>query len=205
MGWQTLLIVFLLLFSSACIGQVGESMSLKGKKIAMIIAPQNFRDEEFNIPYSHFSEKGATVDVFSTKKGTAKGMFGTNVEVNKTIGGLDVSEYDAIVFVGGAGTPIVRKEERALEIAREAVEQNKVLAAICWAPTILAKAGVLDGKKATVWVGDDPEYGMKTSKVLEKFNATFTGEGYTVDGSIVTADGPVNAENFAKEIAKLLS
>ncbi|MEM2948117.1 MAG: DJ-1/PfpI family protein [Candidatus Anstonellales archaeon] len=180
-------------------------MALKGKRIAMIIAPENFRDEEFNIPYKYFTNKGAVVDVFSTKKGTARGMFGTTVSVNKTIQELGVSNYDAIVFVGGAGTPTVRKEERAIEIAQEAVEQDKVLGAICWAPTILAKAGVLEGKNATVWVGDDPEYGMRTDKVLEKFGATFSGEGYTVDGKIVTANGPANAENFAKAIEKLLS
>jgi protease I len=197
--------VFFLFCLFACVQQGGEGMPLKGKKIAMIIAPENFRDEEFKIPYTYFTEKGATVDVFSTKKGTARGMFGTTVSVNKTLRDLNVSKYDAIVFVGGAGTPIVRKEERAIEIAKEAVEQGKVLGAICWAPTILAKAGVLEGKKATVWVGDDPEYGMRTDQVLKKYGAIFTGEGYTVDGNIVTANGPANAENFAREIAELLS
>ncbi len=180
-------------------------MALKGKKIAMIIAPENFRDEEFQIPYDYFTERGATVDVFSTRKGTAKGMFGTTVSVNKTLSDLDAGRYDAIIFVGGAGTPTVRKEERAIEIARKAVERDKVLAAICWAPTILAKAGVLEGKKATVWVGMDDEYGMRTDEVLKKYGAIFTGEGYTVDGKIVTANGPANAENFAREITQLLS
>lgn len=180
-------------------------MPLKGKKVAMIIAPENFRDEEFNIPYKHLTGKGAVVDVFSTRKGTARGMFGTTVSVNRTIDELNVSEYDAIVFVGGAGTSIVRKEKRALEIAKEAVKEDKVLGAICWAPTILAKAGVLKGKNATVWLGNDPEYGMRTDKVLEKFGATYSGEGYTVDGKIITADGPTNAENFAKAIEKLIS
>ncbi len=205
MNWQTLLIAFFLLFSFACIEQGGETMPLNGKRIAIIIAPENFRDEEFQIPYNYFTERKAQVDVFSTKKGTARGMFGATVSVNKTIDELNVSEYDAIVFVGGAGTPIVRKEERALEIAREAAEQDKVLAAICWAPTILAKAGVLEGKKASVWVGVDNEYRMRTDEVLKKYGAIFTGEGYTVDGNIVTATGPAEAENFAKEIAALLS
>ena len=180
-------------------------MELKGKKVAMIIAPENFRDEEFQIPYDYFTKGGAAVEIFSTKKGTAKGMFGTTVTINKTLNDLDVNKYDAIVFVGGAGTPIVRKEDRALEIAKKAAEEKKVLGAICWAPTILAKAGVLEGKKATVWVGDDPEYGMRTDQVLKKYGAIFTGEGYTVDGNIVTANGPANAENFAREIAELLS
>ncbi|MGC8899757.1 MAG: DJ-1/PfpI family protein [Candidatus Micrarchaeia archaeon] len=180
-------------------------MPLNGKRIAMVIAPENFRDEEFQVPYDYFTERGASVDVFSTRKGKVKGLLGTSFEVNKTLNDLNVSKYDAIVFVGGPGTPTVRKEERALEIARKAAEQDKILAAICWAPTILAKAGVLEGKKASVWVGMDNEYGMRTDEVLKKYGAIFTGKGCTVDGNIVTASGPAEAENFAREITKLLS
>ncbi len=99
---------------------------------------------------------------------------------------------------------MLRKEGRALEIARETLEAKKVLAAICWAPTILAKAGVLRGKRATVWVGADAEYGKKTSEVLEDFGAQYSDEGCVVDGKIVTADGPATAKKMAGEILKLL-
>ena len=184
----------------------GDGMgSLSGKRIAMIIAPENYRDEEFQIPYEYFKEKGAEVDVFSTRKGTATGMLGGSFEVEKTLDELNVDEYDAIVFVGGSGTPIVRSNDTALKIAKEAAEKGKVLGAICWSPTVLAKAGVLKGKRATVWLGDDPEYGMKTSEVLEKYGAVYTGEGHTIDGNIVTAKGPRYAEYYAKDIEKLLT
>jgi protease I len=79
-----------------------------------------------------------------------------------------------------------------------------VLAAICWAPTILAKAGLLKGKKATVWVGPDAEYAKDTSEVLGDFGAEYVGKGCVVDGKVVTADGPATAKEMAQEIVKLL-
>ncbi len=179
-------------------------MDLKGKRIAMIIAPEKFRDEEFFIPYNFFNEHNAEVIVFSTRRGKATGMLGGSFNVEHDLSELNVDDFDAIVFVGGAGTPIVRSDNRALEIAKEAYAKGKIIGAICWSPTILAKAGILEGKKATVWHGHDPEYNTTTDKVLEMYGAKYTGEGYTVDGMIVTANGPSNAENYAKAIAKLL-
>ena len=73
-----------------------------------------------------------------------------------------------------------------------------------WGWGILAKAGVLDGKKATVWHGHDAEYGTTTNEVLEKFGAAVGSEGLVIDGRIVTADGPANARGFAEAIVKLL-
>lgn len=175
-----------------------------GKKIVMVIAPERFRDEELFVPKEYFEGKGVEVELASTKKGTCTGMMGGSAEATLTLDEVEVGGYDAVVFVGGGGTPLVRKEAKALEIARKTVEAGKVLGAICWAPTILAKAGVLKGKKATVWVGDDAEYGKKTPEVLEQFGAEYSKEGCVVDGKIVTADGPASAGRFAKEIAGLI-
>ena len=173
------------------------------KKILMIIPPENYRDEELDIPKEYFEGEGLSVVIASTKKGECHSMFGKRMEAELSMKDVDVNDYVAIVFVGGGGTPLVRSEEESTKIAREGVAAGKVIGAICWAPTILAKAGVLDGKNATVWHGNDAEYGMKTDDVLKKFGATVGSEGLVVDGKIVTADGPANAKGFAKAIVKL--
>lgn len=175
-----------------------------GKKILMVIAPENFRDEELFVPKEHFEGKGMEVTVASTKKGECIGARGRSANSDIMLDEVNVGDYDAFVFVGGGGTPIIRKEERALEIAREAAAKGKVLGAICWATTILAKAGVLEGKRATVWDGPDAEFGMKTSEYLEEQGATYSDEGFVVDGKIVTADGPAHAKEFAQAIEELL-
>ncbi|MCK4319624.1 DJ-1/PfpI family protein [Candidatus Micrarchaeota archaeon] len=179
-------------------------MNLEGKKVVMIIAPEKFRDEELFVPKEYLEGKGVEVTVASTKKGTCTGALGGTVEAEKTLGEVNVEEYNAVVFVGGGGTPVIRAEERALEIIKEAAKSGKIAAGICWASTTLAKAGVLEGKNATVWVGNDAEYGMETNKVLEKYGATYVDKPVVVDGNVVTAVGPSAAKEFAKEIEKLL-
>ncbi|MGI6393666.1 MAG: DJ-1/PfpI family protein [bacterium] len=177
---------------------------IENKKILMIIAPENFRDEEFEVPYNTFIEKGASVTVASLRKGIATGMFGAKFDVKTTLDEVDENNFDAVVFVGGAGVPEVRADKRAVEIAKNSVN-HKVLAAICWAPTILAKAGSVEKKNTTVWLGDDGEYGMPTDKVMEKYGAFYSEAEVVEDGNIVTGNGPDAAEKFANAIIKKLS
>ena len=181
-----------------------EENMLSGKKILMIIAHENFRDEEFNVPYKQFAGEGINVTVASTEKGTATGMFGATFNVSYSVDEVNESDFDGVVFVGGMGTPSVRANDRAVEIAKNSAGK-KVLSAICWAPTILAKADVVRGKKVTVWFGDDPEYGMKTSKVMENAGATFVNKEVVTDGNIVTGNGPNAAEKFADAVMEKLS
>jgi protease I len=180
------------------------AMKLEAKKILMIIAPEKFRDEEFEVPYKTFMDEGADVTVASLRKGVATGMFGSQFEVNTTLDEVNEKDFDAVVFVGGAGVPEVRADNRAVEIARNS-KDHKVLSAICWAPTILAKAGVVSGKKTTVWLGDDPEYGKKTSDVMEDSGAQFINENVVTDGNIVTGNGPHAAQEFADAVIKKLT
>jgi len=174
------------------------------KKILMIIPPEKYRDEELDIPKEYFESHGFGVVIASTKKGECHSMFGKHIESNLSMKEVDVNDYAAICFVGGGGTPLVRSEKESTKIATEGVGAGKVMGAICWAPTILAKAGVLNGKKATVWHGHDPEYGTTTDEVLEKFGAAVGSEGLVIDGRIVTADGPANAKGFAEAVVNLL-
>ena len=177
---------------------------LSGKKVLMIIAHENFRDEEFVVSYKQFLGEGIDVTVASTEKGEAKGMFGATFDVRYSLDEVNEADFDGIVFVGGMGTPSVRASKRAVEIAKNSAN-HKVLSAICWAPTILAKAGVVKGRKVTVWLGDDPEYGMKTSKVMENAGATFVNKEVVSDGNIVTGNGPNAAEKFADAVMEKLS
>ncbi|MEM2638356.1 MAG: DJ-1/PfpI family protein, partial [Candidatus Hadarchaeales archaeon] len=87
--------------------------------------------------------------------------------------------------------------KHALSIAKEAFSAGKVVGAICIAPVILANAGILKGRRATVWDGD-------FVKMLEAGGAKYTGKNVEVDGKIVTANGPHAAREFGKKIAELL-
>jgi protease I len=171
-------------------------LSKSNKKILMIIAHQNFRDEELLIPKKLFEKGGYSVVIASTSLKPSKGMLGAVVIPQILIDQVKVDEYDAIIFVGGVGAQEYFNHPIAHKIVKEAVNKDKILAAICIAPRILAEAGVLKGKKATVWASE--------GKTLEEKGAHYTGKPVEVDGNIVTASGPQAAEEFAKSIIKLL-
>lgn len=166
------------------------------KKILMIIAHKDFRDEELLIPKKMFEENGYKVVIASSSLEIAEGMLGAKVKPDILIEDVKVNEYKAIVFVGGVGAKEYFHNADALKIVKEAVKEKKVLGAICLAPRILAEAGVLKGKKATVWHSE--------SKFLETKGAIYTGNPVEVDGKIVTGAGPFAAKEFAKKILNLL-
>jgi protease I len=160
----------------------------------MIIAPQNFRDEELIHTREEFERAGGNVTVASISTDTAKGMFGAIAKPDITLDQVSVDEYDAIVFVGGSGAEVYFENPLAQNIARQGYSKNKLVTAICIAPSILANADLLQGKRATVWAGD------KYINILRSKGANYTGESVTKDNRIITANGPEAAREFGKTI-----
>lgn len=168
----------------------------------MIVAFKNFRDEEYFIPKEMFERAGAKVTTASTAVGTAIGVHGGETQSTEILEDLDVSNYDAVVFVGGAGSHALLDNADAHRIAQEAQKLDKVLAAICFAPTILARAGVLFGKKATVWSSPMDKSAVN---ILKEEGALYQETPVVVDGNLVTARGPEVAKEFGEEVMNLLS
>jgi protease I len=77
------------------------------------------------------------------------------------------------------------------------VDKDKILAAICIAPAILAHGGVLKDKRATVW--------KSQAQALKANAAIYTAKPVQIDGKIITADGPKSAHIFGRKIAELLA
>lgn len=169
---------------------------LQGRKILMIIASQNFRDEEFEEPYGLLKQCGADVRVASSAKTKAKGMLGKVVVPEMLIAEVKPEEYDCIIFVGGGGAKEYFNSGTAHEIARKAVEKGRILCAICIAPATLANAGVLKGKKATCF--------PSVAETLTQNGAAYTKQPVVRDGKIITASGPEAAKEFARTIVHAL-
>ena len=174
---------------------------LEGKKIAMIIAFRDFRDEEYLIPKKILESAGAEIVTVSTSLGEAIGKLGGEAEVNTLLENLKVENYDSILFIGGPGAFKYLDDETCHQIAREIIENNKVLGAICIAPAILAKAGVLEGKKATVW---SSVMDKSAVKMLKEAGAIYQDSPVVVDERIITASGPIAAKKFAEAIIETL-
>lgn len=169
-------------------------------KIAYLIAFRKFRDEEYFIPESIFKNSGHRVETFSSKKGAAIGSEGGSVEV-KDLKEIDPKKFDAIVIAGGEGAPKHLDKEEVYFLINEFYDRKKLVAAICISPIILAKAGLLVGRKATVWSSSLDKGAVKT---LKKYGANYVDDFVVCDGKIITGNGPQAAERFAKRVVENL-
>lgn len=111
-----------------------------------------------------------------------------NIPVDIALAQVRVADYDAVLFIGGLGCQDQWHDEEAHRIAREAIEQGKVVGAAGCASTILAHAGLLQGKTATVCSGDPPvKHGQDYCAVLQSQGAVCSKALIVRDGLIVTA------------------
>ncbi len=166
------------------------------KKIIFLIAFKDFKDEEYFVPYQILKKAGFLIKTASTEKGTAIGSEGGQVKIDLLID--EIQDFDVLILVGGSGCLKYLDNEKIYELVRKANSQEKLIAAICIAPVVLAKSGILNGKEAIVW---SSPLDKSAFKVLEENGATIEEEFSVVqDNNIITAPGPFAVKDFAKAI-----
>ena len=104
-------------------------------------------------------------------------------------------EFDMIVLPGGQpGTNNLKADARIIGLLKRMSVQGKYVTAICAAPSVLAAAGLLDGKQATSFPG-----------TLDSFNSIKQRSAAVVtDGKLVTSRGPGTAMDFALSLVEIL-
>lgn len=169
-------------------------------KVLFVIAPSGFRDEELFQTREVVQGAGYKATVASTTRNEAVGMLGGRAKPDMTIQEVNLSEYDAVIFVGGQGveTHNLPENPAVVRLAKEASSLGKVVGAICIAPRILASADLVRGKRVTSF-GDS-----ETVSMLKEAGGNYTGRSVEVDGKLVTADGPSSARKFGQKIVELL-
>lgn len=169
---------------------------IKMAKILMVVAPERFGDEELFLPKEEFEKFGHETIIASSKIGICNGSRGGSIVSELLLKDISSEDFDAVVFVGGGGSKIFFNDSNALNIAREMNDKGKIVSAICLAPVILANAGVLKGKNATV--------SGQESKTIESKGAKYTQPGVTVDGNIITGNAHKSSRLFGQKICELL-
>ena len=168
------------------------------KSALLIIAQSGYQDHELAGTRDGLVAAGFDIVLASKEAGECTGKLGGTENATVALRDVSVADYDRIAFIGGPGMIPYADEPDAVAVARAAGEAGMPLGAICIAPTILAKAHVLEGKRATVWDSDGEQEAL-----LKQYDALYTAEDVTVDGQIVTANGPHAAEEFGKTFAAL--
>lgn len=166
------------------------------KRILMVAAPRSFQHEELFEPMEYFKKRGAEVTVASTVSGEAI-ISSQNKAIVPDISTAEANaeDYDAIAIAGGGGSRIFLWLDPHLEaLVKKAYTLNKVIGAICLSPRILGKAGLLKGKKATVYPDDEAMNDMK------KYGVILEDAGVVVSDRIVTGKNPDWSLEYAQRI-----
>ena len=107
-------------------------------------------------------------------------------------------EYDMVVLPGGLpGADHLNNDPRIHTLLQKMAAHDRYTAAICAAPKVFAKAGLLEGKQATAYPG-----------VLEKLDLPDTQlseHPVVMDGKVVTSRGPGSAMDFSLKLIELLA
>ncbi len=139
---------------------------------------------------------GIEVVIAGLQTGAIEGGHGVKVVPDRQIEEVNIEDFDAVILPGGSpGYVNLGNDKRVLDAVRKAFELGKVVAAICGAPSVLAKAGILEGKKATIYPG------LETALA----GAKHINERVVVDGKIITSQGPGTALEFGVKLVEILA
>jgi protease I len=165
----------------------------------MVLPSDGYQPIEFEIPKRKFEEVGHTVLVVSDKKGTIHGKNDEKTTAAISLKDFDPSQFDAVVFVGGPGSLECLDNDLSYRVIQNAVIAECIVAAICLSARVVAKSGVLAGKKATGWNDD-----FLLEDIFREHGVMYVEQPVVTDGHFVTATGPAAATEFAQTIIELL-
>lgn len=163
---------------------------------ALIFGADGFEDQELFYPFHRLKEENVDVRVASMRKGTIVGKHGYSIDVDITFKEIDPAGFDILVIAGGKAPARIRLDEKALDITRHFFDENKPVAAICHGVQVLISAGVLEGRRATCYIGirDD----------LKMAGAKYENSEVVVDGNLITSRHPFDLYAFGREIVKMI-
>jgi protease I len=170
-----------------------------GAQIVMVVAQADFTDQEYFETKRIFDKAKVRVAVASIEKGFATSHDGARIWVDTAINKLTPDQFDAIVIVGGMGVIGSLSNSQCLrDLLIAAYNTHKVVAAICIAPIVLAKAGLLRNRQATCFSAEPIINELRRSGAIYKNEEVLQAEG------IITANGPNASTAFAKKIIEEL-
>lgn len=139
---------------------------------------------------------GAEAKTVGVNGKIACGSHGIDVICDMTENELDLnSDFDMVILPGGMPGSVNLDNSLVVDtMVKRAYKENKLLCAICAAPFILGKRGMLKNKRATCYPGFENQ--------LE--GAIIVNEGVVRDGNIITGRAMGSSHDFALEIVEAL-
>ena len=162
---------------------------------ALVLMAEGFEEIELSNIVDILRRGGVTVTVAGLKDGLITGSRGIKMQPDAPLDSIK-ELYDIVILPGGApGYINLGNDKRVLNLVTRYHTNGKFVAAICGAPSVLAKTDILAGKKATIYRGMEKE--LKGAKHVDK--------PVVEDGKIITSQGPGTAMEFALTVLKRLT
>lgn len=119
-----------------------------------------------------------------TGKAMVLGAHNIAVEADGLMDDVDFSDAEMLILPGGASH--LEKNNALCDLLKQHNEQGKMIAAICYAPSVLGRLGILEGKQATCYPGFESYLGE-----------SYVGGLVVESKNIITAKGPGLSADFA--------
>ena len=166
-----------------------ELQKHKAKSVLVFLPAQNFNEEEFLIISNTLENSGYQKFIVSDSSFLCVGFNGLKVKNDVLLFNAHESNFAGFLIAGGSGTGNYWNNSSLQNLAKKFASKNKPIGAICSAPIILAKTGLLF-EKATCFFDD--------KKYLEKEGIEFVNLPVVKNGKIITAQEPASSYEFIK-------
>ncbi|MGB5289247.1 MAG: DJ-1/PfpI family protein [Ignavibacteriaceae bacterium] len=161
----------------------------------IFLPKKDFNEEEYTIVKRRLLKAGRQVFITSDDHFICSGSKGMKVKSDTSFYNVNVNNFSGLILIGGSGSRSYWKNESLHKIVKKFFDSEKVVAAICSSPIILAKAGILQNKKATCYSEDKME--------LINSGIDYQDKNVVVDGNVVTVNDARSALQFAEAVLHL--
>jgi len=173
---------------------------LRGRRIAILLAPAGTEQVEFTEPKKAVEAAGADVEVISAKDGPARTYNhdldpGEIFTADKTFAEVSADDYDALIVPGGTvGADKLRGDDAAVRFVRGFFDAGKPVGAICHGPWTLVEADVVRGRTLTSW--------PTLATDIRNAGGTWVDREVVADGGLVTSRMPDDLAAFCPKIVE---
>jgi len=163
-------------------------------KNAVIILAQGFEEAEAVISIDLLRRAGIQVTIAGLASAEVSGSRGITIKADTILSNIPES-FDALILPGGQpGTTNLSRSGEVLDIVRESAARSRLIAAICAAPSVLGKAGILKGVQACCYPGFEDAL----------TDAKLSNDPVVCDGNIITSRGLGTAIQFGLAIVRYM-
>ena len=173
-------------------------MTLAGKRVAMLVEDE-FEDRELTGPRDALRDAGATVVLVGPTAGAEfKGKRGQAVvTADLAAGSARMQDFDALVIPGGHAPEKMRMRHAMVDLARDAMDAGKPVAAICHGPQLLISADAVRGRTLTCW----PSIAID----VKNAGGLYVDKPVVEDGNLISSRKPDDVPVFSEAIIRALA